>query len=307
LQVAVIRSHDAVITVKGSIVPTNVILDGSPVGQLTANGLDINNVSPGVHELAFERKNAIQKISLTIEPSPTIYTVVFSPQNVGSVLVETGENNARVYVDGHLTSKATQNGQLRIPNLSIGKHDVRVVKDGFNDSPPQLVHVLSAQEAKLKFVLVPKAAPGPPVATLVISNAPQGGDVFLDKSSIGTVPADGAFSYDHVTSGYHAVEIRKQGYQALSVSRNFSLGGTVTINGSETALLTGILEINYAFPGRVTLSREVDKSPIYVTSGAPLNLQPGTYTITTNAQGTLTPQSVRVVSGEKESLVLSLR
>ena len=91
------------------------------------------------------------------------------------------------------------------------------------------------------------------------------------------------------------------------MSRNFSLGGTVTINGSETALLTGILEINYAFPGRVTLSREVDKSPIYVTSGAPLNLQPGTYTITTNAQGTLTPQSVRVVSGEKESLVLSLR
>jgi PEGA domain len=306
LEVVVIRSNGAVITIKGSIIPANVTLDGNAVGQLTANGLDIKNVKPGVHEFAFEQKKAVQKISLTIEPSPTIYAVVFSPQNVGSVLVETGENNARVYVDGHLTSKGTVDGQLRIPNLSIGKHGIRVVKDGFSDSPPQTVHVVSAQETKLKFVLVPKTAPGPPTATLAISNAPQGGDVFLDKSSIGTVSADGSFSYDHVLTGYHTIEIRKEGYQPLSVSRNFLVGAPVTINGSETALLTGILEITFAFPSRVTMSREGDKSPVYVTSGAPLNLQPGTYAITTSAGGTLTPHSVRVVAGEKQSITLSL-
>jgi hypothetical protein len=293
---------------KGSIVPANVALDGNPAGQMGADGLEISRVDPGVHELAFEERNGTHKVSIEITPSPTIDAIVFSQQNVGTLLVVTGENNAKVLVDGHPNSRSTQNGQLRIPNLSVGKHAVRVAKDGFNDSPPQNVLIATGQEARLKFVLVPSVTPGPLTATLAISNGPHGSDVLLDGSPVGTLQPNGSFSYASVTPGHHTVEIRKDGYQSVPVSRNFAPGSTVTINGSESTLLTGILEITFTFHGRVTLSRGVaGESPIYVTSGSALNLQPGTYTITASGAGNLTPKSVRVVTGEKQSVELLLQ
>jgi hypothetical protein len=305
LQVVVVRSEVEKISMKGSLVPAKVAIDGNPAGQMGADGLEVSRVDPGVHELAFEERDGTHKVSVEITAGPTIDAVVFSKQDVGSLLIVTGEDNAKVLVDGHPNPKSTQNGQLRISNVSAGKHVVRVAKEGFNDSSPQKVRIATGLEARLQFVLVPKVTPGPPAATLAISNGPHGSDVFLDGSPVGTFQANGSFAYASVVPGHHTVEIRKDGYQSVPVSRNFAPGSTVTINGSEGTLLTGIVEIAFTFHRRVTLSRGiVGETPIYVVSGSPLNLQPGTYIITVGGTGNVTPESVRVVAGEKQSVEL---
>jgi PEGA domain len=167
------------------------------------------------------------------------------------------------------------------------------------------VRITQGQEARLTVVLTPKEVL-PPAATFAISNGPRGSDVLLDKSKIGTLQEDGSFSAAQIPPGRHIVEIRKEGYQAIPLSRNFAANTTVTIDASRTTLLTGVLELTFAFPGRVTVARDIaGESPIYATSGKPLSLQPGTYNITVSA-GNVTPQSVKVVSGEKQSVTLAL-
>jgi hypothetical protein len=152
-------------------------------------------------------------------------------RNVGTLIVSTGENNARVLVNNKEYPRRTQGGQIRIQ--TIGQVEVRVLKAGFENAPPQTVEVKKGSEVRLEFKMKPLAQ----VSALQIEGATPGAEVLIDQRSVGTVADDGRFQSAAVAPGDHVIGLRRDRFSPKQFSRNFAAGQTVTISGSEAALV----------------------------------------------------------------------
>ena len=91
-------------------------------------------------------------------------------------MIVTGEDKARVYLNGQLQKGTTQGGQLRIPNLEPKDYEVTVSKADFQDLPPQKVHVRKGEQTKLSFNLQPVLH----LASLSIQGGTPGAQVLID-------------------------------------------------------------------------------------------------------------------------------
>src|SRR6185369_6192551 len=120
-------------------------------------------------------------------PGPALSIFLKTDRNVGTLIVSTGENFARVFLNNKEYARRTQNGQLRIPTL--GQVEVRVQKVGFENPPPQTAMVKKGSEVQLVFKMKPVAQ----TATLRIERATAGAQVFIDQRGIGTIAGDGSF------------------------------------------------------------------------------------------------------------------
>ena len=58
---------------------------------------------------------------------------VESGQNVGTLVVVTGQDKTKVFLNGKALPQQTQGGQLRIANLEPKDYVVRVSKPGYQD------------------------------------------------------------------------------------------------------------------------------------------------------------------------------
>jgi hypothetical protein len=111
--------------------------------------------------------------------------------------------------------------------------DVRVVKAGFEDSPVQTAEVKKGSEVRLEFKLKPQ----PTTASLQIDGATPGAEVLIDQRSVGSVADNGSFRSPSVTPGAHVIGLRHDRFAPKQFSRTFTAGQTVTISGSDAALV----------------------------------------------------------------------
>lgn len=224
-------------------------------------------------------------------------------QNLGTLLVTVGQDNAKVFLNGKLQRQPTQSGELRVPNLEPKAYVVQVSKSGFQDPPQQEVRIHRSEESKVVFNLQPQPRP---VALTIRGGAP-GTAVFVDQSLVGTVQPDGTLSVSTVNPGDHIVELRKEGFKPRQLKEHFVAGEATSIVSTDTALEALPAELKVTFvPADAKVAIVKDGPPVNVRSGVPLTLAPGSYTLSARTtEGFTFSSTVELIAGQSKTLDLS--
>jgi len=284
--------------------PAPVELDGQPVGQVGPGGLELSHLTPGTHELVVGTEKARRKMIIDISPAPLLTAYVQSDRDVGTLVVVTGEDGVRVFLNGREQRRATSRGQLRIPNLAVREYAVRVAKEGFEEEPEQRVAIRKGEESKLEFRL--RALPR--LATLSISGGPAGAQVLLDGQAVGTVQDDGSFHHSGVAPGEHQIELRRERFLPRLIRRSFAAGQTVQLGGAEVSLerLPGRLQVVVTpRDARLTIARPGEAPrPL---SGPSAELPEGTYVVAARApEYSEASQVVQITAGQTQTVKIEL-
>jgi serine/threonine protein kinase len=290
--------------VQSSLTGVKVSFDGRPAGETGPGGLDLGPVTAGNHELKLGEGRDERKMIFTVGAAPMLAAFLKSDRNVGTLVVDAGEDNVRVFLNNKEQRRSTRHGQLRIPNLPAREYVVKVLKDGFQSEPERRVEVRKGDETKVEFRL----RPVPAVASLVMKGAIAGAQVFLEGKPIGAVQPDGTFSASNLAPGDHTIELRKEQYKPKRIPKRFPPGETIQVGALEAAMerAGGTLRLNISpAEARVTIAK-AGEPPRPVTDAA-LNLPEGSYTLTAKAPNyadrTVT---VQIMSGDNKTVDLAL-
>jgi eukaryotic-like serine/threonine-protein kinase len=282
-----------------------VSLDGQAPLEVPQDGLDLPSISAGAHQLAVTRGSDQYKLDIDAGPAPTLNAFLESGQNLGTLVVVTGQDKAKVFLNGKLQQQLTQGGQLRIPNLDLKEYVVRVSKGGFQDLPEQKIRIRKGEQGKLVFNLQPI----PHLATLTIQGGVPGATVLIDQTAVGTVQPDGTLTVNTVNPGDRVVEIRKDRFKPRQIKKHFVVGTAMALAAADVALEAAPGELKITFTpadAQVTLAK-TGETPTKVSSGGAMSLSAGSYTLTAKTADNFSRFStVEVVAGQSKSLDLSL-
>lgn len=223
--------HGRVVTSSG---PWKLTVNGQGEDDAGPDGVDLKNFQAGVDEMTIAQGSASKEDKRTFKedfgPGPVLTAFLKTDRNVGTLIVSTGENFVRVFLNNKEYPRRTQSGQLRIQ--TIGSVEVKVQKVGFENPPAQTVQVKKGSEVRVEFSM--KAIPH--LAILRIDGATPGAEVLIDQRSAGAVAGDGSFQADSVTPGDHVIGLRRDKFVPKQFSRSFTAGQTVTIAGPDAVL-----------------------------------------------------------------------
>ena len=242
-----------------------------------------------------------------------------SGHNLGTLLVLAGQDDASVFLNGKLQRQLTQAGQLRLPNLELKDYVVQVSKSGFQDPPRQKIRIRKGEQAKLIFNLQAQnlqpqnlqpqnLQPQPRLASLTIQGGAPGTTVLVDQTLVGTIQPDGTLSVSTVNPGDHTVELRNERFKPRQFKKHFDAGGITSLAAADAALeaAPGELQITFA-PADAKVAIVKGELLKMVSSGVPLNLAAGTYTLTARTAERFTRSStLEVIAGQSKTLDLSL-
>jgi Flp pilus assembly protein TadD len=227
-----------------------------------------------------------------------------SSHDLGTLLVVAGQDGAKVFLDGKPQTQVTHGGQLRLPNLELKDYVVQVSKSGFQDPPQQKIRIRKGEQARLIFNLQPQ----PRLASLTIQGGAPGTTVLVDQTVVGTLQPDGSLTVPAISPGDHTVELRKERFKPRQFKKTFAAGGTISIAAADAALeaAPGELKITFA-PADATVAIVRGDLLKIVSSGVPLSLAPGTYTLTARTAERFTRSStLEITAGQSRTLDLSL-
>jgi hypothetical protein len=218
--------------------------------------------------------------------------------------VVTGQEKAKVFLNGTLQQQLTEGGQLRIPNLELKEYVVRVSKAGFQEVPEQKIRLRKGEPGKLTFNLQPIPRP----ASLNIQGGVPGATVLIDQTPVGTVRPDGTLTVATVNPGDHIIELRKDRFKPKQIKRSFVAGAAVSLAAAEAALDAAPGELKITFTpadAQVTLGK-AGETAAKVNSGSTLSLPAGSYTLTAKIADLTRSSTVEVTAGQSKNLDLSL-
>ena len=227
-----------------------------------------------------------------------------SGRNVGTLVVVAGQDGAKVSSQRKTATSAHASGQLRLPNLEAKDYVVQVSKSGFQDSPEQTIRIRKGEQARLVFNLQPRLR----LASLTIQGGTPGTTVFIDQTPVGTIQPDGTLSTSAVNPGDHTVELRKERFKSRQLKKHFVVGETISLAAADAVLeaAPGQLKITFA-PADAKVAIGKGELLRIVSSGVPLNLAAGTYTLTARTADRFTRSStLEVIAGQSKTLDLSL-
>ena len=236
---------------------------------------------------------------------PTLTALVESGQNIGTLVIVTGQDKAKVLLNGKLRGNTPSGGVLRVPNLEPGEYIVHVSKTGFQDLPDQKIRVRKGEQAKLTFDLQPI----PRFATLSVQGGTPGTAVFIDQAQVGTVQSDGSLTVAAINPGDHTLELRKDRFKSRQSRKHFVAGANVSLTGADAVLeaATGELRVTFTPADATVMLTKPGQTPIRLSSGNTMSLPPGTYTLNARtADNFARTATVEVVAGQSKTLDLPL-
>jgi hypothetical protein len=213
--------------------PLKLALNGTAQADASPEGVDLAGYTTGSHEIALGEGTSQKKLAETFDAAPGLTVFLKTDQNLGTLLITTGQDDVRVFVNDREQKQATKKGELRVQ--TIGKVTVRVEKAGFEATAAQTATVVKGEAAKLTFAMKEL----PKVAILAITGGAAGTQVVLDQRVIGAIGADGTYRNTAVAPGDHTVELRRDQFETKRLTRAFRAGQTVTIAGND-AVLTAV-------------------------------------------------------------------
>jgi len=282
--------------------PSAAPIVSAPIVSAQAVSAPVPTSEPSLPALPTSSDTAAETVTHDDQPPAE------SGRNRGTLLVVAGQNDARVFLNGKLQTQLTQAGQLRLPNLELKDYVVQVSKSGFQDPPQQKIRIRKGEQARLIFNLQPQPQPQPRLASLTIQGGAPGTTVLVDQTLVGAIQSDGTLSVSTVNPGDHTVELRHERFKPRQFKKHFDVGGTISLAAADAALeaAPGELKITFA-PADANVAIVKGNLLKMVSSGVPLNLAPGTYTLTARTGEKFTRSStLEVIAGQSKTLDLSL-
>jgi hypothetical protein len=286
--------------------PMKLAVNGQAQADAGPAGVDVQGFQPGVDEIVLGDGNDARNMKESFGPAPMLTAFLKSDLNIGTLIVSAGEDDVKVFLNEKEYRRKTTKGQVRIQ--TIGNVSVRVAKDGFQNEPPQSTEVKKGAEVRLEFKL--KALPQ--VTSLQLHGATPGAEVLLDQSSIGTVGADGNFTYNTVAPGDHTIDLRRDQFAPKRIQRSFRTGQPVVISGADVVLASagpanGIIKVARTPADAAVTYRRSDEQQTHELKGDQLEVTPGTYMVFTKAPGFSDRMDrVQVGAGETRTLQVAL-
>ena len=261
--------------------PLKLAVNGQAQGQVGPDGTDLTNFQPGVAEIVVGEGRDQRNMSETFGAAPMLTAFLKSDVNAGTLVVSTGQDDVRVFLNDKEYRRRTQRGQLRIQ--TIGRVTVRVAKGGFQEAPPQTAEVAKGAEVRLRFELQPQ----PQFGSLEIRGGTPGAEVLLDQKSVGVVGPDGSFAFNTIQPGERTVELRLQRHTPKRVLHGFQAGQTAVLTGADVVLAaaTGTIRLGRT-PASATISyRRADETESHEARGNQIELPAGSYVFSATAPG----------------------
>jgi hypothetical protein len=261
--------------------PRKLLVNGQAQSDAGPDGTDLTGFQPGVNEIVVGEGREQRNMSESFGAAPMLTAFLKSDVNAGTLIVSTGQDDVRVFLNDKEYRSRTQRGQLRLQTL--GKVTVRVAKSGFQDEPAQTAEVKKGAEVRLQFDLKPQ----PQFGSLEIRGAMAGSEVLVDQKSAGTVGPDGLFRLGAIQPGDHTIELRREQYLPKRWQRVFHAGQAVVLAGADVVLAAANGAIRLVRnPASATITyRRGDETESHEARGNQIELPPGSYTFSANAPG----------------------
>jgi len=283
--------------------PWKLAVNGQRQSDAGPAGTDLVGFQPGVNEIVVGEGQDQRNMSENFGTAPTLTAFLKTDVNAGTLIVSTGQDDARVFLNDKEYRRRTQRGQLRVQTL--GKVTVRVAKSGFQDEPAQTVEVKKGAEVRLQFDLKPQ----PLFGSLEVHGATAGTEIWLDQKNAGTVGPDGSFSLSAIQPGDHMIELRREQYLPKRLPRSFRAGQAVALAGADVvlAVANGTIRLTRN-PASATITyRRGDESELHEAAGSQIELPPGSYAFSASAPGfTESTTRVQLAAGETREVDLTL-
>jgi hypothetical protein len=283
--------------------PWKLTVNGQAQSDADPKGTDLVGFRTGLDEISIGDGPNSRTLSESFEAAPRLTAFLKTDVNAGTLIVSTGEDDVRVYLNGKEYRRRTKGGQVRIQTL--GKVTVRVAKSGFQEEPPQTADVGKGAEVRLKFGLRAE----PRFGALEIRGAAAGTEVAIDQKPAGIVGGDGTLSVKAVQPGERTVELRREQYQTRRVHRSFQAGQTVVLSGADVVLTAANGTVRFTRePAAATVSyRREDETEWHAISGNQVELPAGNYVFSASAPGyNDSGGRVAVAGGENKELHFAL-
>jgi len=229
--------------------PLKLTLNGQPQGDASPGGVDLQGFQPGSVEIAVGEGPTQKTIQETFGPAPALTVFLRSDKagppaagDYGTLLVVTGEDDVRVFVNNREQKNHTSRGQVRIATLP-GKVSVRVFKDGFTTPATQAVDVAKGAVARVEFQLQkmdtgakmapiapPAAVPaGSPTGTVHVTRSP-GSAVITYKRDNEAQPHQLAANQLDLAPGNYTFTSKAPGFTDRTLPVQVAAGGQVVVD-----------------------------------------------------------------------------
>ena len=283
--------------------PWKLTVNGQPQSDASPAGTEVTSFQPGVNEIVVGEGRDQHNMSESFGAAPTLTAFLKTDVNAGTLIVSTGQDDVRVFLNNKEYRQRTRRGELRIQTL--GKVTVRVAKSGFQDEAAQTAEVKKGAETRLQFDLKPQ----PQFGSLQIRGAMAGTEVAVDQKAAGAVGPDGSLTLSAIQPGDHTLELRRERYQPKRLQRSFRAGQTVVLSGADVVLTAAIGVIRLSRnPASANITyRRGDESEPHEARGNQIELPPGSYVFTASAPGFIESATrVPVAAGESREVDFNL-
>ncbi|HLJ48089.1 MAG TPA: protein kinase [Bryobacteraceae bacterium] len=202
-----------------------VMVDGSSAGQTKpGSSAALTQLHEGQREISVGGRSMV----VDIRPNPAVNVFLALNREVGVLVVNAGQDDARIYINDRLYARRTEHGVLRIP-VPVGEYSVRVEKDNYRSPGAQTAVVAKGEEKQIRFALSPAAA------VLEIAGAQPHAQLKIDGQAAGETDANGHLRTE-VSVGAHAVELTKDGYTPARWETRFDAGAQIRPNQTQIAM-----------------------------------------------------------------------
>ena len=283
--------------------PWKLTVNGQPQSDAGPAGTDLTSFQTGVNEIVVGEGQDQRNMSESFSAAPMLTAFLKTDVNAGTLIVSTGQDDVRLFLNGKEYGRRTQRGQLRIQTL--GKVAVRVAKSGFQDEPAQTVEVKKGAEVRLQFELKPQ----PQFASLQIQGAMAATEVLIDQRAVGTVGTDGSLSISAIQPGDHTLELRHEQFLPKRLQRAFRAGQAVVLAGADVVMsgANGTIRLTRS-PASATITyRRGDETESHEVHRDLIELPAGSYALSARAPG-FTESTIRVqlAAGENREVEFTL-
>jgi serine/threonine protein kinase len=190
----------------------------------TGHAFSLTGLKEGLHQIHVGERSLL----VDVPANPAINVILSLDRNVATLVVETGEDQVRVFLNNQIYPRTTEHGVVRIP-VNVGEYTVRVEKENFQSPSPLTVALKKGDEKPVRFSLVRA------VAYLEVEGATPGARVKIDGQFVGDT--DGAGRMRHgVSPGQHNVELTKEDYSPIQITESFGSGKTTQLKGARVAM-----------------------------------------------------------------------
>jgi len=207
----------------------SLTLDDSSPHEAGKGIFTVRSLSAGTHRLHLTTESGERNIVFNAGEEPALTLSLTSNRNYGTLVIETGEDGASVFIDGKRYSRTIARGQV-LTQVEAKEHTVHVTKEGFRAEPAEFRgEVTKGSQLQARFRLTPLPA------RLFVTGAVPGTRISIDGSLVGTVAQGGAFSAQ-VNPGKHQIEFARDGFTPAQVSRDFGPGRAVQLSQGEVQM-----------------------------------------------------------------------